>query len=229
MVTRKQAGVCSLETPSPGARSAPAWPCPPRPSLAFPSVVAGPPCPRGADCRREKRHPRQCLGPAFFHIPPSHRPQALPGTCECVSRPRCGPQPRFYLLLMGVGWGGLPLVPWVRNPPGLHFSLVPGWPQEPSAGGSCWAGPLEFGREGDPSWGPWGAGVGGEERLGWTPARHQGCRAAAGPGVATAWRPSSLSACPSFKHKLRRHGPDAPPAPRLWLPGETFNFVLVNK
>lgn len=128
------------------------------------------------------------------------------------------------------GWGGgLPLVPWVRNPPGPHFSLVPGWPQEPSAGGSCWAGPLEFGREGDPSWGPWGAGVGGEERLGWTPARHQGCRAAAGPGVATAWRPSSLSACPSFKHKLRRHGPDAPPAPRLWLPGETFNFVLVNK
>lgn len=191
----------------PGARSARPGPVLHGHSLAFPPVVAGPMCPR------EKHRRRRCLGPAFFRIPASRLTglRALPGTCVRPG-PHCSPQPRLYLLLMGVGWA---LVPWVRNPPGPAVQSCP-WL---AAGAQCrWlvlggaAGVLV----GGPSWGPWGAGVGAEDRLGWTHlGPHQGCRGCGrrGPGHAPGGRPHSARAL--LQAQASRHGPDA----LLSLPG----------
>lgn len=192
----------------------------------IPWVVAGPLCPRGADCRREKcRHP-QCLGPAFFHIPASRLTglRALPGTCECASRPP--PQPTALLLFIAHGGGGVeaascPVSEESSRACSSVLSLAGRRSpvQVACAGRGHWS---SGGREGGPSWGPWGAGIGGEDRLGWT---HLGPLPATKAARAVAQSGHGLLQAQASPPRAER----APLAPQLQLPGETFNSVLVNK
>lgn len=116
------------------------------------------------------------------------------GPCQAPASVRPGPpaahSPAF--IYYSWGWGGWAASCPVGEESSRARSSVLSWL---AAGAQCrWLvlGGAAGGREGGPSWGPWGAGVGGED-----PTKAAGAAARRGRGHAPGGRPHSALAPPS--------------------------------